>query len=214
VDLLDLVSAFQVFQQGGHRLEPYFIDSISDARGDLLWRQPTSPRRRVYDPLLNGEMIRMMQGVISHGTGARANFGRPAAGKTGTSQNWRDAWFVGFTPDWVAGVWLGDDAGRAMDRVAGGELPAETWRRFMVAAHKGLPVRDFENLPSIEGPGRLPPGEDGQPGPGDARPVRDEPPSADQPGDAPPPRRDESRSGFYDSLADDLGRAARSRDPN
>jgi membrane peptidoglycan carboxypeptidase len=101
-----------------------------------------------------------------------------------------------------------------MDRVAGGELPAETWRRFMAAAHKGLPVRDFANLPSIEGPGRLPPS-DAAPG---QEPLGPPPGSEDDPAvepapSGPPPSRDDGRSGFYDSLADDLGRAARSRGP-
>jgi penicillin-binding protein 1A len=88
-------------------------------------------------------MIAMMQGVISHGTGRKADIGRPAAGKTGTSQDYRDAWFVGFTPDLVAGVWVGDDRNHPMRRIAGGDLPALAWRRFMEVAEDGLPVRDF-----------------------------------------------------------------------
>jgi penicillin-binding protein 1A len=88
-------------------------------------------------------MVRMMQAVIEHGTGRRAGFGRPAAGKTGTNQDNRDAWFVGFTPDLVAGVWIGNDRAQPMRDVSGGELAAAVWRRFMTAAHKDLPVRDF-----------------------------------------------------------------------
>ena len=102
--------------------------------------------RQVYDPVRAGQMVRMMEQVIQRGTGARAAFGRPAAGKTGTSQSWRDAWFVGFTPDWVCGVWVGNDNARPMNHVAGGALPAELWRRFMMAAHEGLPSRDFAFL--------------------------------------------------------------------
>jgi penicillin-binding protein 1A len=85
----------------------------------------------------------MMQGVIQHGTGGRADIDRPAAGKTGTSQDYRDAWFIGFTPDLVAGVWMGDDKDRPMAHVEGGSLPAEAWKRFMLAAEDGMPVRPF-----------------------------------------------------------------------
>jgi penicillin-binding protein 1A len=84
--------------------------------------------------------------VIQAGTGQRGDIGRPAAAKTGTSQNWRDAWFVGFTPDWTAGVWVGNDNNRPMNRVVGGDLPAQIWRRFMLHAHRGLPPRDFPAL--------------------------------------------------------------------
>jgi len=94
----------------------------------------------------------MMQRVVSQGTGRRADFGRPAAGKTGTSQNWRDAWFIGFTPDFTAGVWVGDDGGKAMSRVVGGDLPAVIWRKLMIAAEKDLPIRDFTWLVSAPPP--------------------------------------------------------------
>jgi penicillin-binding protein 1A len=85
----------------------------------------------------------MMKRVVEVGTARRAAFGWPAAGKTGTSQNWRDAWFVGFTPDYVTGVWVGNDDDRPMNKVVGGDIPASIWRRFMLTAHEGLAVRDF-----------------------------------------------------------------------
>jgi membrane peptidoglycan carboxypeptidase len=112
-------------------------------------------------------MVRMMQGVITSGTGVRAGFGRTAAGKTGTSQDYRDAWFVGFTPDWIAGVWVGNDDNRPMAGMTGGKLPAAIWRRFMVAAHKGLPPSDFTwapPLPSTSAP-RWFPEDDAAPAP-------------------------------------------------
>jgi penicillin-binding protein 1A len=143
VDLLDLTSAYQVFQNAGARARPYLVEAITTTRGDSLFlRNPTAPMF-VYDPARAGTMVRMMQGVIEHGTGARAQIGRPAAGKTGTSQRWRDAWFIGFTPDYAAGVWIGNDDGRPMAHTAGGTLPAEVWRQVMLAAHKDLPVRPF-----------------------------------------------------------------------
>ena len=90
----------------------------------------------------------MLAGVLSHGTGRAARLKRPAAGKTGTSQNHRDAWFIGYTADLVTGVWVGNDDSAPMKRVTGGGLPARIWKNFMTAAHLELPTR---GLPGIEG---------------------------------------------------------------
>ncbi len=140
VTLLQLTSGFQVFQLGGVRLEPYLIQSIGTQGGQEIWaHQPPEAERRVYDL----GHASMMEKVVTEGTARRAEFGRPAAGKTGTSQNWRDAWFVGFTPDYVTGVWVGNDDERPMNKVVGGDIPAAVWRRFMVAAHASLAVSDF-----------------------------------------------------------------------
>lgn len=144
--LLDLTSAYQVVQNGGGRVQPYLIESIANARGDILYRRNPRPAEAVYDERRAATLTQMLRGVIEapYGTGRRAALDRPAAGKTGTSQNYRDAWFVGFTPDWVCGVWMGDDRGRPMKGVAGGEGPAQVWRQFMLAAHEGLPPRAFD----------------------------------------------------------------------
>src|SRR3546814_8024427 len=83
----------------------------------------------------------LLAGAIAGGTGKAARLERPAAGKTGTSQDYRDAWFAGFTADLVAVVWVGRDDNAPMDRVTGGGLPADIWRRFMAPAHHGWPVR-------------------------------------------------------------------------
>jgi penicillin-binding protein 1A len=83
----------------------------------------------------------MMAEVIESGTGRAARLERPAAGKTGTSQDFRDAWFVGFTAELVAGVWLGNDDSAPMKNVTGGGLPARLWRDFMANALKGVPAR-------------------------------------------------------------------------
>jgi len=219
VDLLDLTSAYQVFQNQGRRIEPYLISSITNAHGDLLYRHPDTVEPQVYDPLQAGLMTRMMEGVISRGTGTRAAFGRPAAGKTGTSQNWRDAWFVGFTPDWAAGVWVGDDHGHPMAKVVGGDLPAEMWRKFMIVAHDGLPVRDFPNLPELEpgapaiGPTNEVVAAQGGPAiaaastPDDVQPADSAPAPAD-------PRAVERSSDFYAGLAQDLSRDADGQPPS
>jgi len=144
VNLLQLTSGFQVFQQGGLRLEPYVIESIAtqDGRPIFAHSAPAAPAS-VYDISKASMMVKMMKKVVEVGTARRAAFGWPAAGKTGTSQNWRDAWFVGFTPDYVTGVWVGNDDDRPMNKVVGGDMPASIWRRYMLAAHEGLAVRDF-----------------------------------------------------------------------
>jgi penicillin-binding protein 1A len=92
-------------------------------------------------PELVSTMNDMLSAVIDHGTGKSAVLPRPAAGKTGTTQDYRDAWFIGYTADLVAGVWLGNDDNSPMNQVTGGSLPAKTWRRFMLAATKTIPVR-------------------------------------------------------------------------
>jgi penicillin-binding protein 1A len=143
VTLLDLASAYQVLQAGGRKQPPYLIASISNARGDLIYQRRPAVAEQVYNPHNAAALVAMMQGVIDRGTARSADIGRPAAGKTGTSQDYRDAWFVGFTPDVLAAVWIGDDRGRPMNRLLGGELPAQAWKRFMSVAEDGLPVSAF-----------------------------------------------------------------------
>jgi len=144
VNLLQLTSGFQVFQQGGLRVEPYVIESISTQGGEPIFTHtvPAAPAS-VYDISKASMMVKMMKKVVEVGTAKRAAFGWPAAGKTGTSQNWRDAWFVGFTPDYVTGVWVGNDDDKPMNKVVGGDIPASIWRRYMLTAHQGLAIRDF-----------------------------------------------------------------------
>jgi penicillin-binding protein 1A len=144
VNLLQLTSGFQVFQQGGVRIQPYVIESIATQDGRPIFAHTVPPTPvSVYDIGKASMMVKMMKRVVEVGTARRAAFGRPAAGKTGTSQNWRDAWFVGFTPDYVTGVWVGNDDDKPMNQVVGGDIPASIWRRYMLAAHQGLAVRDF-----------------------------------------------------------------------
>ena len=151
VSLLDLVSAYQVFQQGGRRSEPYLIEAIQARPGGMgggpeLYRRAQLSPISVYDPALNGQMVAMMQGVIDSGagTGRAARLDRPAAGKTGTSQSYRDAWFVGFTPELAAAIWVGDDRARPMRDIGGGDLPARVWGGFMKAALGGAPIGAFD----------------------------------------------------------------------
>lgn len=143
VTLLQMAGGYQVFQTGGGRTTPYLISEISSTRGEVVYAHPPSAPVPVYDPLYATRMVRMLEGVITSGTGTAANVGRPAAGKTGTSQKWRDAWFVGFTPDLLAGVWVGNDNDRPMAEVTGGEIPAHIWKQFMTAAEQGVAATDF-----------------------------------------------------------------------
>jgi penicillin-binding protein 1A len=189
VSLLDLAGGYQVFQQGGRRYPPYLVQGIATAGGRQLYLRQPSAALQVYDPGRAQMMVRMMMGVIDHGTGRRAAFGRPAAGKTGTSQNWRDAWFVGFTPDWVCGVWVGNDDNTPMNRITGGQLPAEIWRRFMIAAHQGIASHAFDLAP-------LPAAASVEAVPAQAETAA---PPAEPPGPEPAPR--EARAGFYDDLS-------------
>lgn len=146
VPLIEMTAAYQVFQQAGNRITPFIVSEIATLDGQVIYTHQTTSPVPAYDIHWASMMVKMMQKVVTSGTGARANFDRPAAGKTGTSQNWRDAWFIGFTPDYVAGVWVGNDDDKPMNQVTGGEIAAAIWRDFMVTAHAGLPAREFDWL--------------------------------------------------------------------
>ncbi|MBY9065269.1 PBP1A family penicillin-binding protein [Hyphomonas sp. WL0036] len=140
VSLWELVRAYGVFQTGGYRLDPYIIQKVTDSRGAMYYEHPASERDRVYAEDLAAEMNAMLMRAVNsaHGTGARARIpGWSVAGKTGTSQESRDAWFVGFTAAYVGGVWVGNDDDSPMKRVTGGGLPADIWSDIMKIAHEG-----------------------------------------------------------------------------
>ena len=141
VNLMELTSAYAPFANGGMGVWAYGIAEVSDRGGHVLFRRNGSGAGRVVSPELVAEMNEMLAGVIDHGTGHNARLPRPAAGKTGTTQDYRDAWFIGYTADLVAGVWFGNDDNAPMDKVEGGSVPASTWRRFMLAATRSMPVR-------------------------------------------------------------------------
>ena len=113
----------------GRALEPHIVVEVRSADGQTLYRRPPESRKVLLAPAHVGAINDMLNSVVVFGTGRRAALpGHPAAGKTGTSQDFRDAWFVGFTAHFVAGVWVGNDDGRAMNKVMGGSLPARLWR--------------------------------------------------------------------------------------
>ncbi len=147
VNLMELTSAYAPFANGGTGVWAYGIAEVSDRGGHVLFRRNGSGAGRVVSPELVAEMNEMLAGVIDHGTGHSARLPRPAAGKTGTTQDYRDAWFIGYTTDLVAGVWFGNDDNAPMDKVEGGSVPAWTWRRFMLAATRSMPVRALPGSP-------------------------------------------------------------------
>ena len=148
VTLLELTAAYSVFANGGDGVLPHGIREIRDGGGDVLYRRAGSGTGRVIERAHAETMNQLLNAVVEWGTGKAAKFDRPAAGKTGTSQEFRDAWFVGYTSDLVAGVWMGNDDGRPMAEVTGGGAPAKLWRRLMQGAHRGLPVT---SLPGVTG---------------------------------------------------------------
>lgn len=141
VGLLELSTAFAVIGNGGEAVAAHDILEIRGARGDVLYRRLPGGMGRVIAEDVAVNLIDLLTAVIDEGTGRAARLDRPAAGKTGTSQDYRDAWFLGFSADLTAGVWVGNDDNRPMNKVAGGGLPAEIWRDFMLAAHRDLEPR-------------------------------------------------------------------------
>jgi penicillin-binding protein 1A len=142
VTMWELVRAFGAFESGGLRMDPYLIDKIEDSRGMVLYQRPEYERERVYPYDLAEDMNAMMARVVNApiGTGGRARIKNwTVAGKTGTSQDWRDAWFVGFTAAYVGAVWVGNDDDSPMKRVTGGGLPADLWSDMMEVVHAGKP---------------------------------------------------------------------------
>lgn len=138
---LELTAAFAPFANGGEGVLPYAITEIHDPDAQVVYRRAGSGPGRVIQRSALTAMTDMLQAVVQQGTGRAAALDRPTAGKTGTSQDYRDAWFVGFTADFVAGVWVGNDNGESMERITGGSLPARIWHAFMVDAHRGLPSK-------------------------------------------------------------------------
>jgi len=142
VTLLELTSAYVPFATGGWSPEPHLIRRVSTLDGKVVYEaEPDRPRMVSAD--IAGMMNQMMSKTVDQGTATAARFSHPAAGKTGTSQNSRDALFVGYTAHLITGVWFGNDDGTPMNKVTGGTLPAEAWRQFMVAAHADKPIVDL-----------------------------------------------------------------------
>lgn len=143
VSLLELTGAFATLANRGRGVMPYGILEIRARGGEILFRRQGGG----LGPVLRAEVLEQMHAlttaVIGRGTGRAAAIDRQAGGKTGTSQDSRDAWFVGYTADYAGGVWLGNDDNSPMAKVTGGGLPAELWGRIMRRAHESLVARAF-----------------------------------------------------------------------
>ena len=159
VNLLELTSAYAPFMNGGFKAPPYFITKVTTTGGKVLYQRRDDTPQRVLQPKIIAEMDDMLENVVAHGTGTAARLkGWQMGGKTGTTQNWRDALFVGFTANLVTGVWFGNDDGTPMKRVTGGSVPAKTWHEFMANAHDGLTPSKlpYSDIP-VPGEGNAPP---------------------------------------------------------
>ncbi len=144
VTLQEMVRGYGVLANGGRRVEPYFIRKIVDRNGHVLEEQAPQVEQAI-DPRVAFLTTSVLQNVVQEGTGERVKaIGRPVAGKTGTTDDYFDAWFIGYTPSLVAGVWVGFDAEKTMGRSGvGGRAAAPVWLYFMEQALKGMPVEVF-----------------------------------------------------------------------
>ena len=141
VSLMELVSAYSPFANGGDAVAIHVVQRVRTRDGKVLFAHMPANLGRIIDPRYVAMMNTMMRETLVSGTGRNAQLPLwPAAGKTGTSQDYRDAWFIGYTSHLVTGVWLGNDDSSPMKKATGGGLPVEIWSRVMKVAHQGVPV--------------------------------------------------------------------------
>jgi len=143
VSVLDMTSAYSVFADDGYKTPAYGITRVNTLRGDLVYEaDPEAHRERILSEQTVAYMNQMMRAVVTSGTGRRADIpGVPAVGKSGTTSSYRDAWFCGFTGNYVAAVWFGNDDYRPTNNLTGGTLPAMTWQKFMAYAHTNVEIK-------------------------------------------------------------------------
>ncbi len=148
VTMIELVTAYAVIANNGIRNDPTGVMKIQDREGGILFKHQLNSRR-VIDANIASTMVDMMKGIIRYGTGQNANLPRPVAGKTGTTSDYKDAWFIGFVPQLVCATWVGNDDNTPMNKVTGGAVPALMWRDFMKEALKNVPPTDFVKIGDI-----------------------------------------------------------------
>lgn len=154
VNLLELTKAYAVLGNNGVTVQPYGIIEVRTAKGDVLYSYEPPHKEQLVNPETVAKMNVALMQVLENGTGRKGKVtGRDVAAKSGTSQDFRDAWFIGFTPQITTGVWMGNDDNRKTDGVTGGGLPAIAFHAFMEKAHEGLPVlplpTDGRYVPSV-----------------------------------------------------------------
>jgi penicillin-binding protein 1A len=149
ITVLTHTVAYATFPNKGMAVTPHVILEVRDASGETIWRfDRDGPKpRRALSPQVAADMSMMMTNVVENGTARRAQLnGVKSAGKTGTTNAYRDAWFVGFTGNYVCGVWYGNDDYAPLNRMTGGSLPAMTWHEIMAYAHQGIELKDIPGV--------------------------------------------------------------------
>ena len=153
VPLIEMTAAYASFANGGQGVFAYGYPEVDGTRGESLYQRQGGGAGQVIMPGPLKQMTDLMVAVVQEGSGKHAALDdRPVAGKTGTTQDYRDAWFIGFTADYVCGVWLGNDDDTPLNRITGGTLPAQLWHNVMVTAEQGLPVRPLPGQVEPEAP--------------------------------------------------------------
>jgi penicillin-binding protein 1A len=154
VTVLDHTGGYGIFVNEGKSITPHAVLEIRNGAGDLIWRFDRDGKKpeQVIPPQVAHDMVTMMNKVVEDGTGKRAMLdGIKAAGKTGTTNSYRDAWFVGYTGNFIAGVWFGNDDYTSTNRMTGGSLPAQTWHEIMDYAHQGVELKPIPGLAPASG---------------------------------------------------------------
>jgi penicillin-binding protein 1A len=142
--LLEMTGAYATFANQGNGVWPFGIERISARDGTVLYERQGSGPGPVASAAAVRKMLDVMAATVENGTARKAKLDRPVYGKTGTSQNFRDAWFIGLTSDLVTGVWVGNDDNAPMDKVTGGTLPVMIWHDFMAPALSNTPIADVQ----------------------------------------------------------------------
>jgi penicillin-binding protein 1A len=149
VSVIDMAASYGAFATGGFKVTPYAFTEITNGRGDVIWRHSdhAPPPQRVLDDKIVTEMNGMLVNVPEWGTGTAAKLdGIRTAGKTGTTSDFRDAWFIGFTGNFIAAVWMGNDNFAQTKTLTGGILPAQIWKQVMTYAHQGVILKPIPFL--------------------------------------------------------------------
>tara|TARA_B100000989_G_scaffold187742_1_gene141324 strand:+ start:24038 stop:25921 length:1884 start_codon:yes stop_codon:yes gene_type:complete len=146
VNLLELTGAYNIVANGGNGVWTHGVRYIQDKNGNLLYSRKGMGHGKIISNDITKNITLMLKRTVEKGTGKNAKIERPVAGKTGTSQSLRDAWFIGFSSHLVAGVWFGNDDDSPMSDITGGTAPANLWKEFMTRAHIDLPVKTLSNL--------------------------------------------------------------------
>lgn len=149
VKLYEITRAYGAFANGGYKVEPYAIERVETPRGQVVYQAPKTKIAKVMDSNTAATLTAMLKTVLKTGTGIAANIGKPAAGKTGTTDDYKDAWFIGYTPDIVTGVWVGNDDNTKNNNITGGTVPALIWKDIMSVETAPYGASDFD-YPEIE----------------------------------------------------------------